>query len=234
MRPAELFDELKRRNCLRSDSALAQLIGLTPARISQMRSRKHNLTARQLAGYIQKATERGRRLAYSDPIRPIVEMYPIDAVRSKQEAKWEPLATGKKYPRNQAIRKMLEAAQGLYMLYDSQGCAIYAGKTTKLGIWKEMTNAFNRERSNHQAFFVSHPTTGSAFSPAWKTPRQPQKQIVYLHDTAHYFSAYEVEPELILNLEALVIRAFCNSLSNKKMEKFSPMSREVECHDDQV
>ena len=225
MRPAELFDQLMQRNDLRSDSALASLIGLTPGRISQMRSGKRNLTARQLAGYIQKAEERGRRLAYSDPIRPIVEMYPINAVLSKQEAKWELLATGKKNPRNQALREHLEAAQGLYMLYDSQGCVIYAGKTAKLGIWKEMTSAFNRERTNHQAFFVSHPTTGSTFSPAWKTPRQPNKRIVYLHDTAHYFSAYEIAPELIPNLEALVIRAFCNSLSNKKMEKFSPASQ---------
>jgi hypothetical protein len=224
MHPAELFDELKQRNDLRSDSALARLIGLTPARISQMRSRKHDLTVRQLAGYIRNAEERGRRLAFSDPIRPIVEMYPIEAILSKQEAKWEPLPTGKKNPRNQALRECLEAAQGLYMLYDSQGCAIYAGKTERLGIWKEMTNAFNRERSNHQAFLVHHPTTGSSFSPAWKSPRQPQKRIVYLHDTAHYFSAYEVVPALIPNLEALVIRAFCNSLSNKKMEKFSPTS----------
>lgn len=220
MHPKELFDALKKSNDIHSDSALAGLIGLTPARISQMRSgEKISLTARQLAGYIDKAAERGRRLAYSEPIRPIVELYPIEAVLSKQGGKWEPLATGKEGLRNQAIREALESAQGLYILYDSQWRAIYAGRTKTQGIWKEMTNAFNRERSHHQAFFVSHPTTGSSFSPAWKKPRQPRKGIVYLHDTAHYFSAYEVVPELIPNLEALVIRAFCNSLSNKKMEK---------------
>jgi hypothetical protein len=220
MHPSELFDELKQRNFLGSDADLAKLIGLTSARISQMRSRNINLSVRQLASYIKKAEDRGRRLALVDPIRPVVEMYPINAVSSKQVAKWELLPTGKANPKNQAIRKLLESSQGLYLLYDSQGRAIYAGKTEKQNIWKEMTSAFNRERSNHQAFFVAHPTNGSTFSPAWETPRHPQKKVVYLYDTAHYFSAYEVVPELIPKLEALVVRAFCNSLSNKKMERF--------------
>ena len=220
MHPTELFDELKRRNDLHSDSALARLIGLTPARISQMRNRNTKLTVRQLASYIRKAEERGRRLAFSDPIRAVVEMYPVVAVRSKQEAKWELLPTGKSNSRNQALRECLEKVQGVYLFYDSLRCAIYAGKTERTGIWREMTSAFNRERSNHNSFLVAHPTTGTSFSPAWKAPRQPQKRMVYLHDTAHYFSAYEVRQELIPSVEALVIRAFCNSLSNKKMEKF--------------
>ena len=220
MHPSELFDELKQRNDLGSDTELANLIGLTSARISQMRSRDNNLSARQLATYIQKAEDRGRRLALVDPIRPIVEMYPINAVSSKQDAKWELLPTSKANPRNRAIRELLEGTKGLYVLYDSQACAIYAGKTEKQNIWKEMTSAFNRERSNHQAFFVAHPANGSTFSPAWETPRQPQKRVVYLYDTAHYFSAYEVAPALIPKLEALVVRAFCNSLSNKNMERF--------------
>ena len=220
MHPSELLDELTEKNGLHSDSELAGLIGLTPSRISQMRSRGAALTARQVASYIRKAEERGRSLAFHEPIRPIVEFFPIEVVSSKQDAKWELLPTGKSHPRNQTLRKCLENTQGLYMLYDSQGCAIYAGKTETQGIWKEMTSAFNRERSNHQALFVSHPTTGKTFSTAWERPKQPKKRVVYLHDTAHFFSAYEVVPELISKLEALVVRAFCNSLSNKKMEKF--------------
>lgn len=220
MYPSALFDELVKNHDLKSDSELARLIGLTPGRISQMRAGKRNLTARQVASYIRKAEDRGRRLALSNPILPIVEMYPIEAKSSKQDAKWELLPTGKGFPRNQSLREHLEKTQGIYLLYDSQGSAIYTGKTEKQSIWKEMTSAFNRERSNHKAFFVSHPTTGSSFSPAWKKPKQPTQRVVYLYDTAHYFSAYEVVPELIHTLEALVVRAFCNSLSNKKMEKF--------------
>lgn len=220
MLPSELFDELKQSKGIDSDAELARLIGITSARISQLRNRNVNLNARQLATYITKAEDHGRRLALTDPILPIVEMYPINAVSSKQNAKWELLPTGTENPKNQAIRKLLEENQGLYLLYDSQGCAIYAGKTEKQNIWKEMTSAFNRERSSHRAFFVAHPVNGSTFSPAWEIPRQPQKQVVYLYDTAHYFSAYKVVPALIPKLEALVVRAFCNSLSNKKMERF--------------
>lgn len=140
MYPIELFAELKKRNDLNSDSALARLIGLTPARISQIRSRNVALSARQVASYLKKAEDRGRKIAFSDPIRTIVEMYPIEAVLSKQEAKWELLPTGKTNPRNQALRECLEKVQGVYLFYDSQRRAIYAGKTEKLEIWREMTN----------------------------------------------------------------------------------------------
>ena len=219
MHPSELFEELKKRNSILSDSDLARLLGLTPARVSQMRSGKQNLTARQIASYINKAHVIGQKDAFIQPIKPIVEMYPIEAVLSKQDAKWEPLPTKKSRPRNQAIRKHLEDSKGIYVFFDSIGCAIYTGKTERQNIWKEMTNAFNRERSNHQTFEVPHPTTGATFSPAWEKPRQPQKCVAYLYNTASFFSAYEIAGGLIPKIEAFIVRIFCNSLSNKKMEK---------------
>jgi transcriptional regulator with XRE-family HTH domain len=218
--PSQLFDELRKRNGFSSDSEVAKLLGLTSARVSQMRTGKHILTARQLASYLEKSHELGYKEAFVQPISPIVEMYPIQAVLSKQDAKWEPLPTTKSHPRNQSIRKHLEESKGIYVFFDSLGCAIYVGKTEKQNIWKEMTNAFNRERSNHQTFVVAHPTTGTTFSPAWEKPRQPQKRVAYLYNTATYFSAYDVAAGLTPTLEALLVRVFCNSLSNKKMEKF--------------
>lgn len=220
MHPTELFDELKKQYELSSDSELADLVGLTPSRISQIRKGESNLTVRQLASYMRKAEERGRKQAFSSAIRPIVEMYPIEVVSSKQDKKWELLSTGKDNPIQQALRKHLEESKGIYVFYDSQGCAIYAGKTERQNLWKEMTSAYNRERSNHQVLFVDHPTTGT-FKPAWEAPRQPKKRAVQLFRTASYFSAFEVSPELIPNLEAFIIRSFCNSLSNKKMERFT-------------
>ncbi|MGC9129250.1 MAG: hypothetical protein ACP5GA_11060, partial [Acidithiobacillus sp.] len=94
------------------------------------------------------------------------------------------------------------------------------GKTESQNIWKEMTNAFNRERSNHQVFLVNHPSTGESFLPAHENLLQPKKQTVRLYQTAVFFSAYEISQPLIPKLEALLVRAFCNTLSNKKMEKF--------------
>ena len=89
MHPSELLDELTEKNGLHSDRELARLIGLTPSRISQMRSRTTALTARQVASYIRKAEERGRSLAFCEPIRPIVEFFPIEVVPSRQDAKCE-------------------------------------------------------------------------------------------------------------------------------------------------
>lgn len=220
MHPSDLFDELKHRHDLKSDSDVARLIGLTPARVSQMRVRKVQISARQIASYLEKAHANGHREAMEYPIAPIVEMYPVAAVLSKQEKKWEPLPTGKSNIRNREIRKHLEEAAGIYVLFDSLGCPIYVGKTERQNLWKEMTNAFNRERSNHQTFIVPHPTTGVSFTPAWESPRQPVKRTAFLYNTAYFFSAYEVSPALIPQLEALLVRIFCNTLSNKKMEKF--------------
>jgi hypothetical protein len=222
MHPSELFDELIKRHDLKSDSDVARLLGLTPPRISQMRTRSVNLSARQVASYIEKAHLHGKKEALESPILPVVEMYPIESTLSKQEKKWEPLPTSKSNQRNQAIREHLEHkdAKGIYIFYDSIGCAIYVGKTERQNLWKEMVSAFNRERSNHQTFIVDHPTTGASFSPAWEKPRQPVKRIAYLYNTAAYFSAYITTPELIPQLEALLVRSFANSISNKKMEKF--------------
>jgi hypothetical protein len=220
MKPSELFDELKKRNSLTSDSDMARLLGLTPPRISQMRSGNQSLTTRQIASYIGRAHKIGQKDAFIQPIKPIVEMYPIEAVLSRQESKWEPLPTKKDNIRNRAIRKYLEESKGIYVFFDSIRCAIYTGKTERQNIWKEMTDAFNRERSNHQTFEVSHPSTGEAFSSAWEKPRQPQKRLAYLYNTAAFFSAYEIVGGLIPKIEALIVRIFCNSLSNKKMEKF--------------
>ena len=219
MRITEFFDELTRQYSLSSDREIARLLGLTSGRISQLRKRDGALSAKQIVSFFKKAEKNSCKVAFSKSIRAVVEMYPIEATSSKQDKKWEILPTGAEFPRNQAIRKHLEQCQGIYLLYDSQGCAIYAGKTERQNLWKEITNAFNRARSNHQAFFVSHPETGKSFFPAWEKPRQPSKRQIYLHDTAHYFSAFEVDPRLTAKLEAFVVRAFCNSLSNKKMER---------------
>lgn len=215
MLPHEFLDELKDQNNIRSDSDLSDFLNISPGRVSQLRSMRHDLNAKQACNLLSSAIDS----ALENAIRPIVEMYPIERTASKHDMKWELLPT-KNNDRNNAIRKYLERTQGIYILYDSLRCAIYTGKTVERNIWSEMTNAFNRERSHHKSFIINHPTTGSKFSPARDQPRQPVERVVYLYDTALYFSAYEIAPSLISKLEALLVRAFCNSLSNKKMEKF--------------
>jgi hypothetical protein len=227
MHPSEFIDEIKTRKEFSSDDKVADFLGLTQGRISQLRTQKKDMTARQLVSYIQKAVkkaeDRGCQAALTDPvpIKPIVEMYPIEPTLSALERRWKLLPTEQSDRRNQAIRSILESSKGIYFFYDSQGCAIYAGKTESLNLWREMNSAFNRRRPNHQIFRIQHPASGTAFSPAWETPIQPRKTVVYLYETACYFSAYSIaHPALISKLEALVIRAFCNNLSNTRMETF--------------
>lgn len=148
-------------------------------------------------------------------------MYPIERTASRQDAKWEIIPSNKtNNTRQNELRSYLEKSKGIYFFYDSGGKIIYTGKTEKQTLWKEMNSAFNRERQAHTVFQVKHPTTGDSFKPAWKKLRQPRSRAVYLHDTANYFSVYEVSFELIGNLEAMIIRAMCNDISNVKMEKF--------------
>jgi hypothetical protein len=215
MLPREYLDELKKQHDLESDTDLADFLNISSGRISQLRSKRKNLNAKQACNLLGSAIDS----ALENAIQPIVEMYPIQRTASRHDMKWELLPT-KNNARNSAIRKYLEDTQGIYILYDSLRCAIYIGRTVDQNIWSEMTSAFNRDRSHHTSFIVNHPTTGAKFVPSLKKPRQPVESVVYLYDTALYFSAYEVVPSLIPKLEALLVRVFCNSLSNKKMEKF--------------
>lgn len=221
MKGVDILEHIKQQQQIASDADLAKHLGLTSGRLSQLRSDAGELTNKQIFTLLARAESSAVKAAMEIAIRPIVEYYRIEREPSKQDAKWEVFpTTGKDYARNSSIRRILEAATGVYVLYDSQGVALYVGQTKKQNIWKEMKDAFNRERSNHQAYIVRHPSNGSGFEPAYEKLRQPVKQIVYLCDTAHYFSAYEVSNLLVSKVEALLVRAFCNSLSNKKMEKF--------------
>ncbi|MDE3057025.1 MAG: hypothetical protein KGJ59_03600 [Bacteroidota bacterium] len=147
-------------------------------------------------------------------IRPIVEFYPLKPV--KRKVKW--LILDPKLPRDGLIQAELKSAHGIYIFYNSQCRAIYLGKADQLTLWKELTNAFNRKREAQTLFKVLHPITGNAFKPAYKKKRGIRKRHVYLHEIASFMSAYEVGDALIRNLEALLMRAFPNELTNAKME----------------
>ena len=78
------------------------------------------------------------------PIAPVVEMYPIEAVLSKQE-KVGAASNGQVKHAESWIRKHLEAAAGIYALFDSLWLPDLRGQDRrKQNLWKEMTNAFNR------------------------------------------------------------------------------------------
>ena len=186
------------------------------------RNTNRNISTRQVATLVKRSSRLAEKKAVKSSIRPIVEFYPIDKSESQQSVRWEILPSDSvEYPLQYELRTYLEKLQGIYFFYDSGGRIIYTGKTEAQSLWKEMNSAFNRERQAHKVFKVKHPTNVDSFKPAWEKLRQPRSRVVYLYQTAKFFSVYEAAPGLIGNLEAMIIRAFCNDVSNVKMEKFN-------------
>ena len=160
MKPKELLEALQNVMGLSTDSAIARLIGLTSGRVSQWRSSKRGLSARQVANLVKRVASSAGTEQLENAIRPIVELYPVDCVASKQDARWLILPTDKrKYPRQYKLRKHLEKAKGIYFFYNSEGEVVYVGQTQKRSLWKRMNETFNREAQSHQAYVVRHPST---------------------------------------------------------------------------
>lgn len=149
-------------------------------------------------------------------IRPIIELYPLQPTPSRHGIKRE-LLDGSK-GRTKLIREELRKAHGIYVFYNSQGRAIYIGKAYRRRLWTELKSAFNRNRETQTVWKVKHPTTGNGFRPAYDKKRRIRRRKVFLHEIAAYVSVYEIGDRLINNLEALLMRAFPNELTNARME----------------
>ena len=154
-------------------------------------------------------------------IKPIVEFMEIEWTQSKGLANWEIFTENNgdygidKYKNGIKIR--LKKEKGIYVFYDSRGKAIYVGKTENQTLWKEIKNAYNRNRDDHQKIrLVKHPVNNIDYN---ESPRKIQEMSFQIHEVAFFFSAYSVSPETEINkIEALMIRSFANDLLNKKME----------------
>jgi len=230
MSSAELLRHLKRKMGAVSDTDLAKLLGIQPGALAHWRKETTSLTPLQVAGALSKAYKAAQTQVHSHAIRPIVEFFPINQVavgRLKKQLAVFPTtqASGKHYAG--LHEELLNAKSGLYIFYDTRGRALYAGQTKKQNIWKEMNLAFNRDRSAQVMTLVRHPKNDVEFKPAHRQVRQPVDQILKLHDLAAYFSAYAVIPEMVDDLEALLVRAFPNDLLNFKMEKFGKAARKA-------
>jgi hypothetical protein len=211
-----LLNKLKKKFDLDTDRELAEKTGINLTTINSWNN-KGTLTETMVANLLCKAVETGGEIALKNGIQPIVEFYPINHTPSKRGAKWEILSSDEENSYEIQMKKELKANSGIYLFYSSTGHVIYAGKAQKSTLWKEMNDAFNRERSAQTAFLVDHPTT--EFKPAYEKLRDIKERNVCLCDIAYYFSAYYTHDALISNLEAFLIRALANDLTNSKMEK---------------
>ncbi|WP_319408741.1 hypothetical protein [uncultured Desulfosarcina sp.] len=219
MKADKLIVALKKKFKSPTDTALANCLGITAVTLNRWR-KNDDISTSQLASLIHRSVAKCEREARLFSIRPIVEYYEIEACDSLRGAKYEIFDTKlKKNKRYRAIRKVLENSNGIYVFYDSQCKALYVGKAKNQSLWQEMNNAFNRERETQKLLTVNHPSTGQSFSPAFEQPRQIENTYFFLNDLAHYFSAYEINNDLIDNIEAMLVRAFANTVLNARMEK---------------
>lgn len=213
-----------------TDSSLARQLGQTQANIGLWKGRQSDLTTRQMVNLLKNYRKAVEAELASKCITPIVEFFPVSRVESKHRAKLEIFSVkdgAADHPYRAGIKKALCEAQGLYFFYDSRGRALYAGQTNRQTLWNEINGAFNRERGKElqSIKIVSHPERKQRYERYDEKTRQITQVAVSLHEVAEFFSAYEVHPLMINNLESLVIRSFANDLLNKKMEHFGSKSR---------
>jgi DNA-binding transcriptional regulator YdaS (Cro superfamily) len=215
-----LLTKLKKKFAVSSDQELADVTGISSQTINQWLKRETSLSETIVTNLIYKAVEQGKRTEVQQSIQPIVEFFPIECTESNRGARWKILPTDSDNPYYAQVISNLSESNGIYLFYNSTGHVIYAGKTLRQGLWKEMNDAFNRDRAAQSAFLVEHSMTGN-FQPAYEKSRQLRQQSVCLYDIASYFSAYCVHDALVSNLEAFLIRALPNDLTNSKIENFN-------------
>ncbi len=222
MKGVELVNSLKKKFDIGKNKALASKLGINEVYISSWK--KYPPTSKQIASVIANAYKQGEKDSLRAIIKPLLEYYPIIVSESTHGKKQEIFET-KENLRNKKIKELLQTTNGIYIFYSSQRRAIYVGKAKEVCLWNEIKNAYNRDRRAQTVWGVNHPSTGNNFKPAHRHPRKVTKQSVYLHDIALYFSAYEVERNLINTVEAMLIRAFANELTNTRMENLSATSK---------
>jgi len=226
MKGKELIQALKRKFGVEGDGDLSKILGMTRVQIQNWRRKPQDLTPLQVANVVDKASKAAVSRAHRTMIRPIVEFFPLDATESVGGIKYELFPTNRGGKQShQQLRQALAGANGIYIFYDTRGQAIYVGKAKQQSLWGEMKNAFNRKRDTQTVYRVRHPQRNQKFLPAYEKPRQPRPTQLKLNDLAAYVSAYEVEAEMINDLEALLVRGFANDLLNVRMERFSSARR---------
>ncbi len=217
MKGSEVVEALEKKLKVKGNKALADALGRTASSIQKWRETPA-LSATQIANILADGKAAAKVEAHRESIAKIVEFFPITRCLSKQACQWELFSTeGSEYLAG--LRKKLDLSQGIYLFYDSRGRALYAGKATK-SLWKEMKDAFNRDRNEQKIYRVDHPAA-KEFDADREQRRQIAGRNVPLAELAVYFTAYHVPLTLIPELEALLIHAFANDLQNIKMEKFN-------------
>lgn len=193
---------------------LAKKLGITPPNLYTMEA-KTDIKPRQFANFIKRVVEAKTGDLLAASIQPIVEYFPIDAIQKRDgSSRWYAFDEAE----HTKLADLLRSQKGIYAFYNSEGRLIYLGRAEK-SLLVEMTQTFNRNfKDNYVIFAVTHPRNRFKPKPDGKLRRIRRQQAI-LADTARFFSAYAVQPDMICSLEALLIRVSANNLINVRMEK---------------
>jgi len=226
MKGIQLIEAAKIKFGIRTDKDLSEKLGVSIPTISLWKKQRREITPQQMAGLLNKASEKATSQALKTAIHPIVEFFGIDRCLSRGGKNSEIFSSKKENGDDHSylsgLKEELENNNGIYIFFDSVGKAIYAGKARKQSLWKEMNRAFNRRRDVQTIRCVKHPMDRERiYRTSDVTHRQIVKRQKYLWHIASYFSAYRVVEDIIDNMEAMLLRSFPNNLLNEKMEQFA-------------
>lgn len=206
-----------------TDRRMAEHLGITVQALNNWRGRGA-ITVRQMTGVLFRTRRKAVQRAEQRAIRPIVEFFKLDPVELRDGARIEIFGVREnnatEHPYLRGLHDELDAYHGIYIFHDSRGCALYVGKTRQQSLWREINNAYNRDRSVQKIRRVDHPERRQEFRTSDEKRRQIRLRTVPLHDLAAYLSAYHVAEGLMAELELLLIRGFANDLLNVRMENF--------------
>ena len=141
---------------------------------------------------------------------PIVEFFPVMDYDTNTLV-FHGNARTKRTLLQQAVRKQLENARGVYAFYNSEAEIIYVGKAERQSLFKRMKQSLDKERTRYHRYYVEHGGRNV-------TTRKIVRKTVALWQVAEFFSAYQVEPGCIKPLEQLIIRMIPNDLINARIE----------------
>ena len=220
---AKLVSKLKEHYQVEKSIDLAKLLSATEKKIAGWNAKiaiwpkdqkplSHTEILNLVKDSVDAAVKRQREEIFKTLIDPITEYFPIDKGKpiGSKKNHYE-IQLGGQEDERPDLRDRLERSKGIYIFYDSSARAIYVGQTKSNTLWKEIQLAFNRDPAQHQNIYrIDH--NGP------KTQRGLSEKKVWFNEMARYFSAYNIHRDIIPTFEALFIRAFANSLMNKKME----------------
>jgi hypothetical protein len=114
-----------------TDRALAAHLGLSVNALNNWWDRP-TITVRQMVGLLFRLESKAGERAEKHAIRPIVEFFELNPMESRDGARKEIFNVQSKgrsdHPYLRGLRDDLEQHRGVYVLHDSRGRALYAGK----------------------------------------------------------------------------------------------------------